>query len=148
MENWQNLYLQNRKLQADNNLCLISRKLWFILSCSDSYIIGKMGLRKLNPNKFEFFSSLRFRHTQTKVILEGIKSMTKKEEQSQNTTMMRWCSFIKQTTCFGPCTGTSLGLNLRRWGVYTVYVYSPKSGSYRVNEISFFCVIHVCKTNN
>jgi hypothetical protein len=63
-----------------------------------------------------------------------------KEDQSQNTTMMRWCPFIKQTTCFGPCTGPSSGLNLRGWGVYIVRVYSQKSGSYKVNEISLLWV--------
>jgi hypothetical protein len=63
-----------------------------------------------------------------------------KEEQSQNTTVIRWCPFIKQTTCFGPCTGPSSGVNLCIGGVYRVRVFSQKSGSYRVNEIPLLCI--------
>jgi hypothetical protein len=32
-------------------------------------------------------------------------------------------SFIKQTTCFGPCTGPSSGLNVRVRGDYTARIF-------------------------
>jgi len=39
-------------------------------------------------------------------------------------------SFVKQTTCFGPCAGPSSGLNLRVGGDYTVRIVH-----YKLNKI-------------
>jgi hypothetical protein len=47
-------------------------------------------------------------------------------------------SFIKQTTCFGPCTGPSSGLNLPVGGDYTVLIFL-KSWFVTGYDISLFC---------
>jgi hypothetical protein len=53
-------------------------------------------------------------------------------------------SFIKQTTCFGPCTGPSSGLNLHVGGDYTVRVSLKNVVHYRVNEILLLCGTVMC----
>jgi hypothetical protein len=55
-------------------------------------------------------------------------------------------SIIKQTTCFGPCTGPSSGLNLRVGGDYTVRVSLKKSVSLQgQRDLVALRYSHVCK---
>jgi hypothetical protein len=61
----------------------------------------------------------------------------KRGEQSKHNDAV--VSSYKQTTCFGPCTGPSSGLNLRVGGYHTVRIFSQKLVLYRVNEILLFC---------
>jgi hypothetical protein len=58
-----------------------------------------------------------------------------------------WCSggFMKQTTCFGPCTGPSSVLNLHVGGDYTVS-FSTRSGSLQTQrDLVILWYSHVCQ---